>query len=763
MSAYSLRTFGTLGLSGSNDESLLGKHGQQKRRLALLAVLAAAGEKGRSRDQLLLLFWPDATQTRARHSLEQLLYALRSSLHEEVFAGSNPVRLNEAIVASDVASFNNAMERKDFEMAARLYQGPFLDGFYLNDSPEFEQWQTTERARLERSYASALERLATDSSRDPRAASTWWQKLVDTDPLSSRYAAGYMRALAEGGDRAGAIQYAERYQSLVSRELGAGAGPEVSGLVAELRAQSRVEVAENPTIESSRPSVSIPSAREDPAAAGSSLSMPTRNRTRIYLASAGVVVIAIMFIIGLSANLRSVARVPAVPSSIAVLPFANVSGNQNDAPIVDGVTEEMIAMLGNIPGLRPIARTSVFAFRNSNLDVRQIADSLGVANVLEGSVQKDDSALRVRVRLVDGHDGSTRWSETYDRKLENLLSVQSEIAEAVARELNVRLGATALSRMRSRGTRNVAAYEFYLRGSDPTLTRSDSAARIALGYFRQAIALDSNYAEAHAGMARFLMRAGNATQSRSEWAKTVALAKAAAEKAIALNDSSGDAHATLGLVFRNIYHVRAAETEMRTAIMLDPANVRYREWMVAVLIVMGKPADALSEGRRAIEMDPLSPTANAEYARALIANDRCDEALARLDKLKSLRPRLLRVGNLVVRCHVKRQMWDSALAYLRQINPNGEREPLMLYLKARRGNRQESEKFLPSFIERYNRSGRGAFAVATLYAGLQNADEMFRWLDRAYEDQTLTSLDEVADGFEEDPRYERILQRLNSQ
>src|SRR5688572_2533009 len=157
---YRLRTLGTFALTGPNEGTVLGKHGQQRRRLALLAVLAAAGERGRSRDQLLLLFWPDATQSRARHSLDQLLYALRASIGETVFASGNPVTLDPNVLASDVGAFNAALQRGDLEAAVEEYRGPFLDGLYLNDAPEFERWLESERARLAGAYADALTRLA---------------------------------------------------------------------------------------------------------------------------------------------------------------------------------------------------------------------------------------------------------------------------------------------------------------------------------------------------------------------------------------------------------------------------------------------------------------------------------------------------------------------------------------------------------------------------------------------------------------------------
>jgi len=243
---FRLATFGPPALFGADDDTFLGHHGHHRRRLALLAVLAAAGERGRSRDQLLLLFWPDATQTRARHSLDQLLYALRSSLGDSVFDGVNPVRLNPDLVCSDVAAFNAAFERDDPEAAVSEYRGPFLDGFYVDDAPEFERWADTERERLAARYAGALERLAQDASttQDHATAVDRWKTLVDTDPLSAKNACGLTRALMNAGDHAAALQYAKRYEALVAKELGVGVSPAVSSIIDELRAKTHPEVAQ---------------------------------------------------------------------------------------------------------------------------------------------------------------------------------------------------------------------------------------------------------------------------------------------------------------------------------------------------------------------------------------------------------------------------------------------------------------------------------------------------------------------------------------
>ena len=527
---YRLRTFGTLALAGPGDETLLGKHGHQHRRLALLAVLAAAGEEGRSRDQLHVLFWPDATQARARHSLEQLLYAIRTSIHEDVFAGVNPVRLNSAVVCSDIGDFQQAVAANDLARAVEVYRGPFLDGFYLSDAPEFEQWLNAERSNLERIYSVALERLAQKAAaeRDHTGEIRWRRELAVTDPVSSKNATGLIRAMMSAGDNASALQFAEQYEAIVAKELGTSVGPSVASLVAEARANTksdRVAVEKSAQIPARAASQSPPRIEGAPVAPPSS-SSPKRRWVRYAIAAATVIVaIAVIGWIGENAGGRK--QKLASERSIVVLPFVNITAEKSDAALVDGLSEELIAVLSRIPNLRVIARTSSFAFRNSKAEVREIADSLGVSNVMEGAVQRDGTKLRVQVRLVNALDGSTRWSETYDRELKDLFDVQSDIAGAVARQLDLRLGEGTLTRISRRATRNIGAYELYLRGNDQVLFRSDSGARAGLEYFRQAIAIDPEYSAAYAGLSRMHKRlsVGEDTMSRRD---RIALAEQAA-------------------------------------------------------------------------------------------------------------------------------------------------------------------------------------------------------------------------------------------
>src|SRR5687767_11462899 len=190
---YQLETFGKLALTGGTT----GRHAHQRRRLALLALLAASGDRGVSRDQLLGYLWPESSTANARHSFDQLLYAMRNALGEQVFSGVNPVRLDPAVVGSDVDAFERALAVGARTDAVALYKGPFLRGFYLENAPEFERWTETERARLAARYTEALAQLGdeAEASGDHSAAVRCRRKLVEADPVSSRSALALMRAL----------------------------------------------------------------------------------------------------------------------------------------------------------------------------------------------------------------------------------------------------------------------------------------------------------------------------------------------------------------------------------------------------------------------------------------------------------------------------------------------------------------------------------------------------------------------------------------
>lgn len=770
---HRLTTFGTLSLAGPAGDVVLGEHGHHRRRLALLAVLAASRDRGRSRDQLLPLFWPEATQSRARHSLDQLLYALRRSIDDAVFAGVNPVRLDPAVIGSDVGEFTEALERKDPRAAVEAYHGPFLDGFFLSDAPEFERWVESERSRLAASHANALERLAraADAAREHDAAARWWAALTDVDSLSSRYAAGRIRALAAAGDHAAALQFARRYEAVVAQELETRVDPAITALVGEVRASAHVAapriepVHVTPPVSREDGAPDVAPAKDDETPALQPLGAPVprrpanRRRRAVYAIAALLIVTlpaAVFWRSRAAAPNASVASTPA----IAVLPLTNLAGDPNDAALVEGLSEELLTVLAKLGRLRVIAHGSAAVFKSGDAAARRIADSLGVSHVLQGGVQHTGSRLRVQVRLISARDGSTSWAETYDRELRDVFAVQSDIAGAVARELDLRLGAGTLAQIRRGPTRSIAAYELVLRGNDPAAIRSDTGARRGLENFQQAVALDSNYAAAWAGLARMHLRVASSNDTVMSRRARLALAEHAALRAIALDDSLAQAHASLGFLKKVTLDLVSGEAELRRAIALDPMNARLHEALVQRYIVTKRPDLALAEARRAAALDPLSASATAEIAHALQASGRCDEALAQLAPLRSLRPPLLRVSSIAAQCYVRKRMWPEAIAEARRdMGVTGERGLSLLgFVLARAGHVDEARSILMTLLDRAHRSDGAAIDVAIVYAALGENDEAFAWLDRSVAERSfgLEHREDLVASLESDPRYERF-------
>jgi tetratricopeptide (TPR) repeat protein len=371
----------------------------------------------------------------------------------------------------------------------------------------------------------------------------------------------------------------------------------------------------------------------------------------------------------------------------------------------------------------------------------------------------------VQVRLVNARDGSTRWSQTYDREFEDVFAVQDEIARAVAGELELRFDKDR--QLLRHGTPTIGAYELYLRGTDPVLVRSESGIRRRLGYFQQAIAVDSTYAAAYAGLALSYIVLSYTSEPGTPIPKLIELADEAARKAVALDDSLAEAHYALGRVRLASYDFPSAETEIERAISLDPTRSMYRRHMAGLRLWAGRPADALAEARRALETDPLNPHDHLEVAAALFANRRYDEALVQLDRIAAVQPPLLGYAHIMAQCYSMKQMWPEAIAALRPLADTGESYHLAVLGQtlARAGQREEAHRILADLLAHQQRTGSGAFQVAVVYAGLGDFDQAFAWLDRSVDDR---SLDESIMGpaFEDlrkDPRFERLARRLGLQ
>lgn len=449
--------------------------------------------------------------------------------------------------------------------------------------------------------------------------------------------------------------------------------------------------------------------------------------------------------------------------SIAVLPLANLSGDSLDAAIAVGMTEDLISTLARSGGVRVISSTSTSGFRDRTIDVRQIADSLGVSNILEGGIQKSGSQIRVEVRLVAARDGSTLWSQAYDREYKDMFALQDEIVRAVAYELGMRFD--RVRQLRRHHPRSIAAYELYLRGSDPLLLRSQSGVWKALEYFEQAIAADSTYAAAHAGLALVQVRRARTTSDPGmPLEELLVLAENSGRKAIALDESLPEAHYALGRVLEAKLEFKGAESEIRRAIALDPTRSVYRRALVTMHGWASRPKEELAESQRALETDPLNPYAHVSLASSLAANGRIDEALVQLERVSAVKPPLQAVAFVLAQCYARQRRLPEAIAVLRPQADAGDPmfRGLLGNMLARAGQRDEANRILVDLLARRERTGTGAFQIAMVNAGLGDLDQTFIWLDRSVDDRSIGTMimGPTFEDLRRDSRFDKLKARL---
>ncbi|HEX2080097.1 MAG TPA: BTAD domain-containing putative transcriptional regulator, partial [Longimicrobium sp.] len=459
-----------------------------RRRLALLAVLAAARGRPVGRERLMTLLWPEHPPESARHTLSESLYVLRRELGE-IFAGAgSEVALDPARVESDVEAFERALREGRRGEAVELYRGPFLDAFYVEGAPEFERWAEEERDRLARAFAGAVEALAeaAEAAGDPLGAAAWWRRLAAHDPYSSRVALRLVAALGRGGEAAAALRHAEAHAAFLREELGVGLDPELAALVDRLRAETvplpprpapppivppadpgpevgsgphpdrhqgpDTRAAADPDARQADPHPDHPAPhRPDPrpqparaAAAGPSLSaLPApsaaRRRGWRWAAAAGAVVLAAAGAAGL---LR--AREPAAarldPHRIAVLYFDDHSAGGSLEYLAAGLTESLIHELSQVQALQVVSRNGVKPYRGGTMPLDSVVARLRVGSVVEGSVQRTGDSVRLAVQLVDAQTLAHLDSRVVVRPLDQVLALQDELSQEVASALRRRLG-----------------------------------------------------------------------------------------------------------------------------------------------------------------------------------------------------------------------------------------------------------------------------------------------------------------------------------
>jgi TolB-like protein/DNA-binding SARP family transcriptional activator/Tfp pilus assembly protein PilF len=732
----------------------------QRRRLALLALLSVGRGRGLSRDKLIAYLWPDSDAERARHLLSDSIYRINQAVAgEAIVAVGDELRLDPDVVSNDVWEFGEAIERGEWERAVELQTAPFLDGFFLTGADEFERWAAAEQERHARERGRAIEALANvaESNGDDGAAARWWRALAADDPYNSRIALRLMRALERSGERAAAVQHARIHAVLVRDEMGVEADAEVLAFAERLRRAPR-DAAPAPVIEAV--TASTP---PGPAAVPGGPAPLKRPKPALLLAA----VLAVVLILGwVSLRFRNGATPPG-PTAIAVIPFADLSSARDQEYFADGITEELIVKLSKLEGLAVVGRTSVFAVKDQSADVRDIAQRLGVSAVLAGSVRKSGDRLRISAQLVNAADGYELWSETYERQMEDVFAIQDDISRAIVTRLRGRLTGEDVTRLAVAGTEDPAAYNLYLKGRFEWHKRTEQGLRNAAAYFQQALDRAPDYARAHAGLGDAFAVLG--FYDYLPPAEAFPNAAAAARRALQLDASLAEAHATLGYVA--LYYDwdwERAETEFRLTIDLDPGYSTGRQWYANLLTAMGRFDEAVHEMRAAQELDPLSLIANAALGWVLYYAGDHERAVDQLARTLELNPEF-ELAHLW-RGQALEQMGRTAEGFAeleRAVQLSGGSaisSATLARARAIAGDHQTARNLLRQLEDRSGAGYVPAYEIAKVYEALGEPETAIAWLEQAYRQRShsmvFLAVDPQLVRLRERPGYLRLLEQV---
>lgn len=731
-----LRTLGTLDLQGPDGRELRPILAQPKR-FALLVYLALANaQRYRRRDKVVALFWPELDPEHARGALRQALRFLRRTLGDGVVLtrGEEEIGIDPAALTCDASAFEQACADGRSDLAAELYQGEFLDGFFVSDAaPEFEQWVDNERDRLRRLATTALWALAERrATHDNAGAVSLARRAAGLSPHNEGEQARLIRFLDEIGDRAGALAAYEELARRLRQEFDAEPSPETQALLHSVRSRAAPAFGARPDA----PPTAATLILRSPPAPPSSESRPRRpSRLLLPLAAAGLVALA-AYLVAFAAGHRPGLKRERV--AVAVLPIEDLSGDTARAYVAEGMTDELITNLARIHAMEVVNRRTMMTYRGSKKTAREIARELGADAVVVGAVQYIGDSVHLSAQLVLGDREQAVWAQSYDGSRGDLLRLQREIARAVAERVRGALSPGERADLAAVAAVDPEVFDAYVRGRHWWNKRNGPALLKSILFFNQALDGDPTFAPAYSGMADAYVQLGYASllPPKDAFPK----AEAAAKKALDLDSTLAEPHATLGYV--GMYYNwdwLAAEREFRLAIARNPSYATAHEWYGLFLAAMGRFDEAQAEEARAQQLDPLSPgvagTAGwvLHYSGKQREAERVLRTALRMDSGFPLGHlylgRVLQFGGQL----------DSALAQFEATGPLRNWVPTIAgngYVYAQQGRRAEALAILKYLDSLSATQYVTSYAVALVHTALGQSDSAFVWLDRAVDERT---------------------------
>ncbi|MEK6303646.1 MAG: protein kinase [Acidobacteriota bacterium] len=453
--------------------------------------------------------------------------------------------------------------------------------------------------------------------------------------------------------------------------------------------------------------------------------------------------------------------------SLAVLPLINASGDPDAEYLSDGITESIINSLSQLPKLRVMARSTVFRYKGRDVDGKQVGHDLGVRAVLSGRVLQRGEQLIIKVELVDAIDGSLLWGEQYNRQLEDIFTVEEEMSREISEQLRLKLSGAQKKQLTKRYTENTEAYQHYLKGRFHWAKRTEEAMKRGIEHFQQAIESDPVYALAYAGLADSY----NLLASYSMLASSDAFprAKAAATRALELDESLAEAHTSMSFVkFGYDWDWAGAESGFKRALELNPSYPMAHQWYSVMLAAMGRFEESFAHGKRALELDPLSlPISTLVGWLYHLARD-YDRAIAQYKSTIELDAGFALAHRRLGQSYEQKQMYAEALdAFQKAEDLAGEDVELLsarAHLYGLLGEREKAEAALENLQVTSKRKYVPAYLVARAYAGMGEVDLVFEWLEKAFVERygylAYLNVEPLFDGVRSDPRFVELVHRV---
>jgi TolB-like protein/DNA-binding winged helix-turn-helix (wHTH) protein len=452
--------------------------------------------------------------------------------------------------------------------------------------------------------------------------------------------------------------------------------------------------------------------------------------------------------------------------SLAVLPLQNLSGGHDQEYFADGMTDELITDLGQMSALRVISRTSVVLYKGTAKTLQQIGRELGADAIVEGAVFRSGSRVRITAQLIDVRTDHHLWAHAYERDLRDVLVLQDEVARDIANEIRVELTPQERARLATPHPVNPDAHDAYIKGCSSMETSTDEGVRTAIKYFERAIELDPTYAAPYAGLA-----CAYSTQGLNYFVpprEAYPRAKAVAAKALALDENSAEAYASLCCINVHFdWDWQAAGRDCTRAVELDPNSLGTGSSASDYYLLMGRTDEALVLLRRAVERDPLAAAAYTSLGWGYLSSRRYDDSIGAFQKALALNPMDANAWESLGHAYVAKKMYPEALrAYARVAAlANGSDVVDRAYVYGKAGQRDKALKALEEVKQLWKRGKMPPGALAFIYEGLGDKDQTFQWLEKAFEERDpnwfpMIKVSPMSDPLRSDPRFQDLIRRL---